>query len=546
MRYPEMLLTTLCGLIVSATATSGPNYGACLDALDAPACIARKALTVGRPGGVTDAIIRHGLIDQVPRNSRRLAREAREQIGDGEEFLKTLGVTMPESPMQKPARAADSKVILAAVALLTAARHLDDPFADPTVQALTVKASNHPMIPFIALELWNEIIKGGNSFDKSVEFAGLPAIWREMVARRDSAPEAAYDIAGWLAFYRGLGDEPKKFLLWYAARPTLTASDKAEVASQLARYYFLVDEPERLMSTGGDAAPDYDVAGIHAEIAVAQLKSGYDAKAARAVVSYVFDEMMPELTWLTIDDIKYRDALEKADAAAELREIAGEYLRRTQGQVTANEAGNLYASASDCYRRAGDREMAREIARKGLPFVAEAVRARASRSPGAGDAGPKKLAAMAQGFGTAPVITLYRAGAIDEALKFGYLAGKDRYENATVAGEPRNPQWVLDDGWPLHIWSMVTTAIMGGDPASQRQVFDAMKKSCSSGYAECDEETLVHLAGLAAAMGDRAEVKAIAAARLKQLDKGSSESSFWAFEFSAEYAHVLELLGASH
>ena len=533
-------------LCASEFASSKPNYAVCVDASDPPGCIARAALSDGWPerGDVAEAIIRHGLIDLVPRKSRVLVRVAYEEVGSGTEFLQSLGLTLPEGAAEQAARQASSKVVLAAVALLTAARHQQDPFSDPVVRSLADKASNHPSIPAVALSLWVHFINGGNTFDKSVEFAGLRAIWRQVAENRELAPAVAQDLASWLAFYDKLDDETQDFMLWFASRPSASPLNKASVALQLMHYYSIPDEAERLLDSIGDAAPSIDIPAVRARIAVARLKARYDAKDARLVVAYYFDRMNDPRSHSRIDDSDPLGALEQSGAKAELRDLADEYMRLAQLSGPGEEAMDWYADASGSYRRAGDLEKAREVARMGFPFVADAVRRKIVDRQVFPGTSPRWLAAMSRGFGTAPVIALYCTGAIDEALKFGYLSGKDRYQNAEIAGEPRNPQWVLDDDSRIDMWSMVTSAVRDEDLALRRRVFDALKNSCKTAYSDCYDETLVHLGGLAGSLGDEVEMKRIFLARTTHLEK-TSGNAFSAVRLAAEYAHSIDLLEAN-
>lgn len=521
----RLLPAFLAALFLSST-SAGANYSTCVAATDPPACMARKGIADGFPGrdDVADAIIRHGLMDLLPRNSNLLVRVTQEKLG-------ASGLPL------------DAKVALAAAALLTAARHQVDPFTDPAVQPLTRAATNDPMIAFIALHLWRKLIKHNDGLGEFVTFAGLPAIWQKVVANRERAPDLAQDLAGSLARYEVLGDETRKFMMWYAARPALSAQQKADTASQLVKYFSLADEAERLMNSGGDAATDHDVAATRASIAVAKLASRYDAKAARRVVAIIIDDKSEPRGGLRVDD-EQRDALEKSGAKAELREIAAEYLRRAEAAGPGAKAATWYAEASDCYRRAGDREKARVIARKGLPFVARTVRAHIAAHTDVTSLSTQRLASMAGGGGTDPVVALYRTGAIDEAIEFGYLSGNDRLENAKFAGEPRNPQWMNDDYFPLYLSSMVTSAISHGDPAWRRQVFDVLKKVCVTGYADCDDQTLAQLAALAARIGDETEMKRILTARANQIYT-SLKSISSAIPLAADYAYDLELLKAN-
>ena len=539
MRSPLKILAALLSTFATV-ASAGANYSACIDATDPPACIARMALTDGRPtpGDVTNAIIRHGLVELIPSHSAVLVRVVKDEIASEIALLQAMGVPIVKDPDRQTARAADSKMILAAVALLTAARHQANPFADPMVQSLTARASNHPLIPFIALLFWLDHLEEGNPSILRVDFAGLPEIWRRVKANREVAPEVVYELAMGAINHVRAREETQDLLRWYASRPNSSASRKAQIASVFARLFSLADEAERLMMSGGDSAPDYDIDDIHAEIATVRLMSRYDAKDARLVADEISDDFSRIEAALFMGEDPRRVALEKSGAKAELREIAAKHLRLAQADQGIADAGDLYASASDCYRRAGDRDKALETAREGLPGVEKAFRARAA------EGSRQRQAAQAQGRGTAPVVALYRAGAIEEALKFGYLSGEDRFDNAELAGEPRNPQWILDDGWPLYISVMAQLTLVRGAPAWRRQVFDAMSKWCAAQSSQCDEERVAELAALAASVGEEAQMKMHLGARAKKLETNAADPSA-AVDLAAHWAHALGYLKAS-
>ena len=539
-------------LVVLALTTSAPalprsNYAGCTEAPDPPACIARQALSDGwlTRDEAADAIIRHGFVDLVPRKSGLLVRAARERLTEGTKLMKIFGDPASKESPQQLARASKSEVILAAIALLTAARHQEDPFADATVQLLMRKARNDPMIPFLALDVWHELIQYGGTSFKSVTFAGFRSIWSRVSARREQAPEYVDDIVDWLEFYGVLRDETKVFRLWFANRTGATAIQKAVTARRLVNEYSAADAAEQLLGSLGAPIPDHDVSDIRASIVIVRLKSGYDESAARLLVSYQFDDLMRTKVGSRTTVAAIPGALEKCGAVRELRELADENLRRAQAFRSSAESMKWYAEASDLYRRAGDREKAREVARLGLPFVADEVRKHVSESLAFPGTSPRWLAANARGQGTRPVVALYSAGAIDEALKFGYLTGYDRYVNAPTAGEMPDPQWVIDDDSRSSNWAMAVSAIDSGDPVLQRRALEAFKKSCKAGYADCYDEWLTYLAALAAVMGDEAEMKQNFIAQTKHLDSVRNPSSS-ALELAAQYAHALELLAASH
>ncbi|HKE93313.1 MAG TPA: hypothetical protein VKB34_03320, partial [Povalibacter sp.] len=476
-------------------------------------------------------------------NARALVRGSRDDTETGSDAMRAMGFAVEDSKSEALARKARDPVALAAIALLAAARHEDDPFANPIVQALSAKAAHHPAIPLVAIHFWMEVIDGGNTFDKSVRFRGMGRIWEVIGSSAQLDAHIVGDVAGSAAFHQELREMVRPVLLRFAARDDLSADEKAGLASQLARYYGLVDEPERLMSSGGKDAPGYSIVGIRASIAMARLRSGYDAQSARLVIADVLADTSAPSVFTDFDNESHLGALEKGSAKNELRQLAAAYLNAAA--AAGDRAGPWYAGASDCYLRAGDREKAIETAGAGLKYVPAAVRTAVTVK--SADSSPQALAKQAQGRGTEPVVALYRAGAIREALEFGYLSGKDRYLNAARAGEPADPQWVLDDEWPLYIEVMVFDAVLANDKAQQQRIFEAMMKPCTSlDSKSCTDETRQRLAHLAGALGKRTAVRELLSAEARQLDtQPRGDAAFWAVSLAAQWAHALELLDAA-
>jgi hypothetical protein len=138
--------------------------------------------------------------------------------------------------------------------------------------------------------------------------------------------------------------------------------------------------------------------------------------------------------------------------------------------------------------------------------------------------------------GTAPVIALYRTGAIEEALKTGYLTGYSRFRHARRAGEKPDPQWVLDDKVPESITFMVDDVARSGDRDLQQRAYEGLVISCGKPLAGCARETLRQIAEVAAGMGDEPSMKAALAAAARQLDAGPDEA-FPALYIAASWAH---------
>jgi len=294
------------------------------------------------------------------------------------------------------------------------------------------------------------------------------------------------------------------------------------LASVFARSYELADDAERLMRSGGEAADNYSIHGLWSEIATVRLRTRYDARSAQIVAEEVRDQMK----WGAYSTFQNEllDVLERSGAHDELRELARIYVERAA--ETSEDAGAWFAVASDCYLRANDREAAVATARKGLGYA----------SPN-----PTRAAA--------PVIALYRAGAVAEALATDRLSGGDRYRHASRAGVAPDPQWVLDAPNPLDVWSMVERPIPN-DPATMHRVFDAIEKRCRPlTNRNCSEELRMHLAHLAAALGDRKTMQTVFENEVREVENirdGRAVRASFAIRLAAHWAHARELLGDSN
>ncbi len=149
-----------------------------------------------------------------------------------------------------------------------------------------------------------------------------------------------------------------------------------------------------------------------------------------------------------------------------------------------------------------------------------------------------------RGVGTDAVIALYRAGAIDEALKTHYLTSKDRYLNAERAGEKKDPLWMLEVHWPEYFDLMASEAARSNDHEFQQRTYDGLVRSCGKPLADCFDQTLRNIALVAAGMGDGPRMQEALAAVVRQLDK-KSDSSTWALYIAGPWAHCEEVLRAA-
>jgi hypothetical protein len=542
---------TLFGLIAALlTVPALADYSACLDAQDPPDCIARRAIrSLGLSAGDTlEVVLRHGLVDLVPRKSAKLMRGLYENIGKPDATMSSPEEQLLDSSAAAALRKAPRRSVIAAMALAAAARYERNPFGDPTVLALEATAKADPRIPAYALALWFEVVAmSGVPPDFRSTPEGLAKLWERAMARRDSDADMLLDIAGTPAFVDRLPVEMRQFLLWYAGRSGLTPLQRVEAASPLARHFGLFEEAAGLLKDVSDSVEGYDVPGVRVEVADARLAHGYDTDAARLVTAAISDGFLRNGTrYEFFSNDRERDALERAGAHDELRSLAAECLRRAAAEEGGPAAANWFAAASDLLLRAGDIERAREVARLGLPYVARIVREGAAIYSNVDQTSPTAMASAVQGRGTSPVVALYRTGAIDEALKTGYLTGKDRYFNAERAGEPRDPQWTIDHGWSLYIEVMAVDAEASKDRAFQQRAYDGLVRMCGKPIADCFDETLRTIAQVAAGMGDEARMKEALSAATRQLDTTPrSVRAFSAMYVAGPWAHCKDVLRAA-
>jgi hypothetical protein len=133
-----------------------------------------------------EAILRHGLVDLVPGKSSRLMRGLYGSIGDPKEKIDTPEEQLLDSSAAEELRKSPRKSVLAAMALVAAARHEADPFANPVYLKLAHQSKDDPRIPALAVGLWIEIVgMSGSPPDFRVTHAGLPAIWDRALARKE-------------------------------------------------------------------------------------------------------------------------------------------------------------------------------------------------------------------------------------------------------------------------------------------------------------------------------------------------------------------------
>ena len=536
--------------LFAAGAEAAPNYSECISSPDPAACIARKGIDVGSeyPEFALLSVVSHGLVDLVPSRSGVLMRGLYEQVGKPGAKMSAEDMEL-DSMTAKAMRETPRKSMLAAMALLAAARHETDPFANPVYLKLAHEAKDDPRIPALAVGLRGEMIAicSGPPNDK-VTHVGLLAIWNRANARRDQDTALLEDVAGGLAQCETLLPEMREFYLWLVQQPNLTPAVRVGAASSLARYF---DEPELAASLVKGITKDvdgYSILGVRESIAAARLKKGFDGESARLVKDQILAGWNRRGGGVyPFEDSRY-DELERGSAREELRQLGAECLRRAELGGYPPKVDWLGA-ASDFYLRAGDVERAREIAREALPLVPVFLREYLTPQPGGdstylGDLNdPEGMAQTLNGIGTGPVIALYRSGAIQEALQTGLLVGKYRYLYAERAGEKKDPRWATENSSGVDVGVMVDDAAHSADRDFQEIAYHALVRSCRTiKLADCFMDTLLQIAEVAAGMGDEQHMREALAAVARQLDQQKYGTAFRATVIAGPWAHAEELL----
>jgi len=527
------LLLAWCAATPAATrAHSTSVYSDCVEAADPADCLARRAVASSklRPREALDTVLRHGLVDLVPDKSAVLARG-----------LDSVPVHLLYPGMLSAMQQGERKSLLAAVALLAAARHEARPFTNPIYIELAHEANDEPRIPVLAMAVWVKYVAmNGWEPDFRVTHAGLPAIWEHAVARRQEDAALLADIAGDLGSLDELKPQARELLVWYLQRHgELTTDQRFRMAAQLARYFEMPEQAASLLE-GLDNVPGRSTLGVRTDIAVARLAKGYDAASARQLVNNIVGLVNISRPNLRDSDPGKRDALERSSARNELRELGALYVREADATDYGPFKSEYSAAASDYFLRAGDRERALEMARRSLPYMPDNMRAYGYFTRPARNDPAAKAIAM-RGVGTNAVIALYRAGAIDEALKTGYLTSKDRYLNAERAGEKKDPLWMLEVHWPEYFDLMAREAARSNDHEFQQRAYDGLVRSCGTPLANCFAQTLRNIALVAAGMGDGPRMKEALAAVVRQYDKKSDRVA-WAPYIAGPWAHCEEVL----
>lgn len=523
----RLLLASVLILSSAGCLPSQPQSGfaACARAADPTACLVTRAASASgiAPEELTEAVVTTGAVEIITHNAPMLVAGAKSEMSSADDFLGALGLHADASEQTD---SSSDRVILAAVSLAAAAQRNDNPFNDPVVRSLSASAGDNDTIPEVALNLWYNVDVYSEWSSRLTRPRGLRSIWDAIVARPPTDNRVLLELATWAAFSETFSDDGLALLRVLMTRHDATADAKAEAASLLARRYFLADQAQALLRAGGQSAPNYDVHGIEVEIAEARLRHGYDEAAAQLIVADRLHDLRG-LAYQSYLNPSPLDALEQARAQIELRRLGESYLQRARRRSGgAEDTGEWYALASDCFRRAGDDPAAVSAAREGMPYVAPAVTARGGDSPD-----PRRAVIEANGFGAEPALALYKAGARTEAIGSGYVSGFDRYQADSRSGAPIDFEAIIADRSWFYAVIIGREMISGAQPALSEKFYRALSGARSQ-FADVPPGEYQRQLGLMAALtGRRAEMQSdfAEAAALLDRDRNSDVNAASAF-----------------
>jgi hypothetical protein len=525
----------------------GTAFAECAPTSDPPACIVTKAASIPGVGAqeLLEAVIATGSVEIIERESVALIDGAQAELSAAQRFLAAIGVQA--DPGAEQAGGSSSDVMLAAVALAAAAQRTDDPFDNPTVESLIARAGRDDRIAQIAVMLWEDFDVYGDWNSSLARPRGLERIWEAVLARPPADNEVLSELVTTAAFASTSRDYGLPLLRLLVSRPTASPDAKAQAASLLARVYRLPDEAQRTLDAAVSEGTDYDVDGIEVEIAEARLHRGSDARAAQVVVVDRVQALSAPAfhSYLIPSGL---EALEAGGARLELRRLGEAYLRQARQQSgNAEDTGQWFALASDCFRRAGDSDATVSAAREGLPFVARAVAARNVAPVGRTPLDRQRAAVRANDFGTEPVLALYRAGARREAIQFGYLSGYQRYQVARETGEQIDVQAIVDDQSLFHLKIIVRSLIEAARTERVEQVYRGLPRS---EFVDVWDEYQGQLGLLAAVARRETEMQAHFSDATEWLDRtpseGAAATAMSALALAADWRRAQTMLARIH
>ncbi len=514
MKLSSLSAGLLCLLAAGCAPGGSPNYTTCAEAVDPPECIVLLAEGEGilSHENFLEAVLRLGMVELALENPWKLGFAARMKLNTALWFPFDDEVPRPDWRFRD---------FSAAVVVLAAARNLEDPFEDPRIAKAV---ADRRAASVLALGLWDRVLEGGSGPDVQVKTPGLARLWSTASQGADPYDALTLSIARDLAFATDLDPLLESWFVAYAKNPGLSPNGKASLASVLARYFGRGEDAQRLLDSGGAAAPNYHIAGIRSEIAKTKLRAGPDAEALKIYVAELMAKL-PKSGAFGASEAWDRDLLQRVGAENELRALAREYERLAPIADSPVEVSKFWAAASDCWRRIGDLDAARVAARKAVP-------------PHPGKSDPTSF----NGAAATGARALHRVGLIDEALATRRLFGYERYLDAPIAGFVPDPQWVLDEGRDSGVPFMVLQALRSKDPADRDRAYEAFRRACPlAAKPVCKTDYLALAAELAASVGDANGMRDYFVAQLRA-EVPERDREFWIVRTALQWEHARELL----
>ena len=497
------LIAAVALLASSPSVAATGKLSDCIQTPNPPTCIVDHVIKNGdqEPDDVLTAVVTTGSVELVIPNSAILADGSRSKVRGSSRFLEAMGVNLPPDQSEVSLRSAQDDLLVAAIALAAAAQNVDDPFADPTVKHLMSVAKNDAAIAQMTAMIWYEIPLANDpwSSDATIRPRGMNKVWDAIIASPPSDVHILIEL-GNDAWWSGFQKKAEALLNMAKSRPISNADDKAGLASKFARLLAEPDVAESLLESGGDKANSYDIDGIRLEIAAARLARASDQRSIDLISSSL--KRATKSSSIYVNE-QFLDALKKANALPALKSVGDAFVAEARVQDDPEERGNWFGLASGAYRRAGATLEAVTAAREGLESVPAAVlRRNGTRN---GTPTPREAAVNANGFGTNPVRALYLAGEREEAVKFGYLTGYDRYKFAREANESPNPMWLIEDKSEFYLQDAMLDLVYKPDRSLARRMYEALSEHpVPDTYSTEPDESL--LGTYAALAGERDEM----------------------------------------
>ncbi|MBI1210841.1 MAG: hypothetical protein GC190_05215 [Alphaproteobacteria bacterium] len=489
-----LLIATLAG---SSPTSAGDamRFGDCARTVEPPACL----LDIGEPlddfapARILSDVVVAGALSLLQSKREMLLAAAQGHLADGGHLMDRESFERYNA-VRAEMKAAPPEVMLAAIAVASVAQFSDDPFEDVRVQSLVAPVRHSPEVAQIAAALWSDMQIHGRWHYALVRPRGLKSIWHAVAAVPPQDTRVLEELA-MFADYWGARQETLVLERALLARTDLSPDNRARVQDDIARSEH---KPKPITDRDLDAEFERILAGCQTALRGNGYQSEYQCQIPL--------EFLERKEVGGIDKARIRALLARQRVG--LRAVAAAYLQHAR---TSNDLAEYraiwFAVASEAYRLADDKDAAIGAAREGVPFVEPGILSHFHGVPAPSMRDPEERRRTVATFGapaTAPVVALYRAGARDEALRTGFLSGFDRFQNADVAGEERDIQWIVDDHAPSVVDRAIDVLLDNPDTKLSDRFFAGLRCAGPTFYEPRELHHLhANLATLAAISGRR-------------------------------------------